>query len=49
MGYIIVGAIILITFMPLSIRNLTKYRQEQISKRALSLGVQLDFEESRKW
>lgn len=48
MGYVIVGAIILIGFMPFSIRNLTEYRQEQISKKASLLGVQLDFEESKK-
>jgi len=47
MGYIVVGAIILIAFMPFSIRNQTKYRQEQISKRASLLGVQLDFEERK--
>lgn len=47
MGYIVVGAIILIAFMLFSIRNQTKYRQEQISKRASLLGVQLDFEERK--
>lgn len=48
MGYVVVGAIILVAFMPFSIRNLTKYRQERISKRASLLGVQLGFEDSKK-
>lgn len=48
MGYIIVGAIILVGFLPLSVRSITKIRQERISKTASRLGVQLDFEERNK-
>ena len=43
MGYIIIGAIVIIAILPFSIRNRTKFLQERISKKAAMLGVDLDF------
>lgn len=43
MGYVILGAIVIITILPFSIRNRTKFLQERISKKAAMLGVDLDF------
>lgn len=48
MGYLIIGAIVLIAVMPFSIRNRTKLKQEQISKKAALLGIDLDFGTTKK-
>jgi len=48
MGYVIIVIVILVGLLPFSIRNITKFRQERISKKASQLGVQLDFEENNK-
>lgn len=48
MGYVIIGAIVLIAIMPFSIRNRTKYMQEQISKKAALLGIDVDFGTAKK-
>lgn len=48
MGYLIIGAIVLIAVMPFSIRNRTKFKQEQISKKAALLGIDLDFGTTKK-
>lgn len=48
MGYIIIGAIILVSVMPFSIKSRTKFKQEQISKKAASFGIDLDFGTAKK-
>lgn len=48
MGYIIIGTIALVAVMPFSIRNRTKFKQEQISKKAASFGIDLDFGTAKK-
>ena len=48
MGYILIGAILLVAVMPFSIRNRTKLKQEQVSKKAASFGIDLDFGTSKK-
>ena len=50
MGYVIIVIVIviLVGLLPFSIRNITKFRQERISKKASQLGVQLDFKENNK-
>lgn len=51
MGYIIIGiigAIVLVAIMPFSIRNRTKFRQEQISKKLALFGIDLDFGTTKK-
>lgn len=35
MVYIIIGALVLIALMPFSVRNKTKFKQEQIEKKLL--------------
>lgn len=48
MGYIIIGAIVLVAVMPFSIRSRTKFKQEQISKKAALFGIDLDFGTAKK-
>lgn len=45
MGYILLGGILLLALLPISIRNQTVYRKEQISKKAARYGIDLNFEE----
>ena len=46
MVYFVIGIIVIIAVMPYSIRNLTKYRQEKICKKAKMLGIDLNFEKT---
>lgn len=48
MGYIIIGAILLIAVLPFSIRNRTKNKQEQISKKAALYGIDLNFNKNKE-
>lgn len=43
MVYVIIGALVLIALMPFSIRNKTKFKQEQIKKKAVHMGIDLSF------
>lgn len=48
MVYIIIGALVLIALMPFSIRNKTKFKQEQIKKKAAHMGIDLSFTDKQQ-
>lgn len=43
MVYVIIGALVLIALMPFSVRNKTKFKQEQIENKAAHMGIDLSF------
>lgn len=48
MGYVIIGALLIVALMPFSIRNQTRYRQERIKKKAALYGIDLSLEDNKK-
>lgn len=45
MFYILVGLIVFIVMLPIILRNQTRYRKEQITKKAKTYGIDLDLTE----